>query len=148
MRILQWTLLSFLFINVASGQVATTFTLHPHYTPDQLQILKLEGEECMALAKRDSATLEKLWGKELNYKCEAGTTGDFYACEYLSISRESKFLAEVSRNKFMSIGKEIIVRLTGGPDSGSTIERKYTHIWSKQEGKWQLIAKYIYDSAQ
>lgn len=143
-----WVVPALLLVSVASGQVVTTFTLHPHYTADQLQILKLEGEECMALAKRDRAALEKLWGKELNHKYQTETTSGFNASEYVSIRRENKFLAEVSQNKFISIGKEIVVRLTGGPDSGSRIERKYTHIWSKHGGEWQLIAKYIYDSAQ
>lgn len=40
------------------------------------------------------------------------------------------------------MGHEIVVPGKGAPNSGKTIQRRYTNFWMKREGKWRLTVRH------
>jgi hypothetical protein len=43
------------------------------------------------------------------------------------------------------MGRETVVPKGNSPDSGKTIDRRYTNIWMKRKGKWRLVARLGYE---
>ena len=43
----------------------------------------------------------------------------------------------------VSIGSEAVVPIGGNAttDKSQTIQRRYTHVWVKRHGRWQLVAR-------
>jgi ketosteroid isomerase-like protein len=39
------------------------------------------------------------------------------------------------------MGGETVKHL-GGPDDGKTVERRYTDVWAKKDGRWLMLARH------
>ena len=42
----------------------------------------------------------------------------------------------------ITMGHESVVPALGNPNGGQTIQRRYTHVWKKQDKGWLLIARH------
>jgi len=40
------------------------------------------------------------------------------------------------------MGNEIVVPAKGAPNAGKTLQRRYTNIWMKRDGKWRLTVRH------
>jgi hypothetical protein len=40
------------------------------------------------------------------------------------------------------MGRETVVPAKGAPNAGRTLERRYTNIWMKRNGKWRLTVRH------
>src|SRR5262249_9721654 len=40
------------------------------------------------------------------------------------------------------MGGEVVVPATGAPNAGKTLERRYTNVWMRREGKWRLTVRH------
>jgi ketosteroid isomerase-like protein len=60
---------------------------------------------------------------------------------YSSFVRESEAI-QVHGNTVIVMGKEIVVPKGNSPQSGQTINRRYTNIWMKRDGSWRLVARH------
>jgi ketosteroid isomerase-like protein len=40
------------------------------------------------------------------------------------------------------MGKETVVPAKGAPNAGQTLQRRYTNVWMKRDGKWRLTVRH------
>jgi ketosteroid isomerase-like protein len=112
------------------------------------KIRELEQEEVDALLRNDMAAIEKLWAKDYtvnNPRNEVGkaSEGPIRA----GIRAYSSFLREIEAilihgDTVIVMGRETVVPKGPAPDAGQTIDRRFTNIWMKQNGKWLLTARH------
>ena len=110
------------------------------------EIRKLDLAHADAILRGDLAALDKLWTKDFKVnnpfneidKADRIRTG---AVTYSSFVREPESI-QVHKNTVIVMGRETAVPKGDSPDAGKTINRRYTNIWMKREGKWRLIARH------
>ncbi len=110
------------------------------------EIRKLDLAHADAILRGDLAALDKLWTKDFKVnnpfneidKADRIRTG---AVTYSSFIREPESI-QVQENTVIVMGRETVVPKGNSPDAGKTINRRYTNIWMKREGKWRLIARH------
>lgn len=49
------------------------------------------------------------------------------------------------KNMVVVMGSEIVVPAKGAPDADQILHRRYTNIWMKQHGKWQLKVRHAHN---
>lgn len=110
------------------------------------EIRKLDVAHADAVLRGDLAALDKLWTKDFKVnnpfneidKADRIRTG---AVTYSSFIREPESIL-VHGDTVIVMGRETAVPKGNSPDAGKTINRRYTNIWMKREGKWRLIARH------
>jgi ketosteroid isomerase-like protein len=110
------------------------------------EIRKLELAHADAVLRGDLAALDKLWTKDFKVnnpfneidKADRIRTG---AVTYSSFVREVESV-QVHGNTVIVMGWETVIPKGNSPDAGNTINRRYTNIWMKRNGKWRLIARH------
>jgi ketosteroid isomerase-like protein len=110
------------------------------------EIRKLELAHADAVLSGDLAALDKLWTKDFKVnnpfneidKADRIRTG---AVTYSSFVREVESV-QVHGNMVIVMGRETVIPKGNSPDAGNTINRRYTNIWMKRNGKWRLIARH------
>jgi len=110
------------------------------------EIRKLDAAQADAVLRGDLAALDKLWSKDFTVtnpfnvisKGENIRTG---ALTYSSFVRVPEFI-QIHKNTVIVMGRETVVPKGNSPDAGKTLNRRYTHIWMKREGKWRLVARH------
>jgi ketosteroid isomerase-like protein len=131
----------------AVSSLASTQGTKQNIALDQ-KIRKLEQEEVDALLRNDMAAIEKLWAEDYtvnNPRNEVGraSEGPIRA----GIRAYSSFLREIEEilirgNTVIVMGSETVVPKGPAPDAGQTINRRFTNIWMKKDGKWLLTARH------
>jgi ketosteroid isomerase-like protein len=110
------------------------------------EIRKLELAHADAVLSGDLAALDKIWTKDFKVnnpfneidKADRIRTG---AVTYSSFVREVESV-QVHGNTVIVMGRETVIPKGNSPDAGNTINRRYTNIWMKRNGKWRLIARH------
>lgn len=60
---------------------------------------------------------------------------------YTSFERTpEKFL--FYKDMVVVMGSEIVIPAPGAPNAGKKLNRRYTNVWMKQDGKWQLFVRH------
>jgi hypothetical protein len=112
------------------------------------EIRKLEQAQIDALLRDDVAAMKRNWAADyvvnnpFNEAVEA-SEGPIQAGNL----RYSSFLREVERvlirrEVVIVMGRETVVPKGTSPDAGKTINRRFTNIWMKRDGKWLLTARH------
>lgn len=115
--------------------------------PEQ-EIRKLEQAEVDALLRNDLAAMRSNWAKDyvvnnpFNEVVDA-SKGPIQA----GTLTYSSFIREIERvlvhgDTVIVMGRETVVPKGTSPDAGKTINRRFTNIWMKQDGKWLLTARH------
>jgi ketosteroid isomerase-like protein len=118
----------------------------PRKAVETQEIRKLDAAQADAVLRGDLAALDKLWSEDFtvtNPFNEIGK-GDRIrsgSLTYSSFVRVPEFI-QVHKNTVIVMGRETVVSKGNSPDAGKTINRRYTHIWMKREGKWRLVARH------
>ena len=110
------------------------------------EIRKLDLAHADAILRGDLAALDKLWTEDFRVnnpfngidRADRIRTG---AVTYSSFVREPESIL-VHGNTVIVMGRETAVPKESSPDAGKTINRRYTNIWMKRQGKWRLIARH------
>lgn len=115
----------------------------------KIEINNLEQKSRQAIVEKDTATLHKLWSPifmvnaPTNRVIKGGqvemVTGGMVS--YTSYKGEMEELL-VNGDIVITMGHDSVVPAMGNPNGGQTIQRRYTHIWKKQEKGWLLIARH------
>lgn len=42
------------------------------------------------------------------------------------------------------MGRETVKPVGGAPHAGTTVRRRYTHVWKRGEGRWRLFARHAH----
>lgn len=110
------------------------------------EIRRLDLAHADAVLRGDLAALDKLWTKDFKVnnpfnqidRADRICTG---AVTYSSFIREPETVL-IHGDTVIVMGREIVVPKGNSPDSGKTINRRYTNIWMKRSGNWRLVARH------
>jgi ketosteroid isomerase-like protein len=110
------------------------------------EIRRLDLAHADAILRGDLAALDKLWTEDFRVnnpfnqvdRADRIRTG---AVTYSSFVREPETVL-IHGDTVIVMGREIVVPKANSPDSGKTINRRYTNIWMKRSGNWRLIARH------
>ena len=110
------------------------------------EIRRLDLAHADAVLRGDLAALDKLWTEDFKVnnpfnqidRADRIRTG---AVTYSSFIREPETVL-IHGDTVIVMGREIVVPKGNSPDSGKTINRRYTNIWMKRSGHWRLVARH------
>ena len=142
---MKLTLLTAVLIFIIPGLVLAQAK---HSNAVEQEIRKLEEEQVDALLRDDVATIKRNWAEDyvvnnpFNEVVDA-RQGPIQA----GTLRYSSFIQEIERvlirgEVVIVMGRETVVPKGTSPDSGKTINRRFTNIWMKRKGKWLLTARH------
>ena len=125
--------------------VTTTYA----QTAAEMEIRKLEDEQREAFQNKDTAVLFKLFSP--NFVVNAPTNRITTLKELMQLMKQGavdmeKFERITERVTFINniaiaMGNETLHPTGKMPNAGKTVKRRYTNIWMKNEGSWQLVAR-------
>jgi len=110
------------------------------------EIRRLDLAHADAILRGDLAALDKLWTEDFKVnnpfnqvdRADRIRTG---AVTYSSFTREPETVL-IHGDTAIVMGREIVVPKGDSPDSGKTINRRYTNIWMKRSNHWRLVARH------
>ena len=109
-------------------------------------IRRLDLAHADAVLRGDLKALDKLWTEDFKVnnpfnqvdRADRIRTG---AVTYSSFIREPETVL-IHGDTVIVMGREMVVPKGDSPDSGKTINRRYTNIWMKRSGNWRLVARH------
>jgi ketosteroid isomerase-like protein len=132
--------LTVLVSDFASAQTAKQKVAIEH------EIRKLDLAHADAILRGDLPALDKLWTDDFRVnnpfnEIDQANRIRSGAVTYSSFVREPESVM-VHGNTVIVMGREITVQKGSSPQAGKTINRRYTNIWMKRQGKWRLVARH------
>jgi ketosteroid isomerase-like protein len=134
---------------ISSILLLNFFYSHAQENNMRTEINSIEQKSRQAIVEKDTATLHKLWSPVFMVNAPTNrviiggqveiVTGGMVS--YTSYKGELEELL-VNGDFVITMGHESVVPALGNPNGGQTIQRRYTHIWKKQEKGWLLIARH------
>jgi hypothetical protein len=118
----------------------------------EADVRQMEVVEAEALLQKDVATLQNVWAT--NFMVNAplnmvfiGGQIDLVKAGILSYSSFTRNVEQVMvfKDIVITMGGETVVPSGLDPLAGQSINRRYTNIWSKEKGKWVLVARHAND---
>ena len=114
------------------------------------EIRLLEEKRVTAFLKKDTAALLRMWASDYFVNRPAGlvsTRDEILELVLTDTISFTSFRSEVEyirvKSKFViSMGNETITPSGNNPDAGKTLKRRFTHIWTKDNGNWRLLARH------
>ena len=114
------------------------------------EIRQLEEKRVAAFLKKDTAALLRIWAPDYFVNRPAGLVStrdkilELVLTDTISFSNfksEVEYI-RVKSNFVISMGNETITPGGNNPDAGKTLKRRFTHIWSKENDTWILLARH------
>ena len=110
------------------------------------EIRRLDLAHADAVLRGDLAAMDKIWTTDFKVnnpfntvdKADRIRTG---AVTYSSFERVPESI-QIYKNTVIVMGHETVVPKGTSPDAGKIINRRYTNIYMKREGKWRLVARH------
>jgi uncharacterized protein (TIGR02246 family) len=134
-----------IFTCLAMFFFATTYA----QTTAEIEIRNLEDAQRQAFLKKDTATLFKLFSPD--FVVNAPTNKITTLQELMQLMRQGAVDMEVferitervtfNNNIAIAMGNETLHPTGQMPNAGRTVKRRYTNIWMKTDGGWQLVAR-------
>jgi len=112
----------------------------------EIEVRRLDSLHAAAVLSGDLKEMDKYWTKDFMVtnpfneidKADRIRNG---TVTYKSFQRICEAV-KIYENTAILMGKEIVVPKGKSPDSGKTINRRYTNIWMKIDGQWKLVARH------
>jgi hypothetical protein len=113
----------------------------------QNEIRTLEKAESEAVLAHDTTKLESIWADDFTVntpynRVGTGTKGGPIHLYYERLDRNIEKLSVYSDRLVMTMGNEVIKRKPPMTLAGQTLTRRFTHVWMKRNGKWQLAIRH------
>ena len=115
----------------------------------EMEIRKVEDAQREAFLKKDTATLFKLFSPD--FVVNAPTNKITTLHELMQLMRQGAVDMEAferitekvtfHNNIAVAMGNETLHPAGNMPNAGKTVKRRYTNIWMKNKGGWQLVAR-------
>lgn len=128
--------------------VIATVSIQSAQQPSAIEeeIKKLDQAEANAVLSGELNALDKLWSKDFIVNTPLNTIGNGDAIRkgvvtYSSFIRKTESI-KIHGNTVIAMGQETVVPKGNAPDAGKTINRRYTHLWMKNNGNWSLTARH------
>mgnify|MGYP003575388527 CR=1 FL=1 len=127
----------------AKTQVITT----AQSTDIENKIRELEKAESGAALAHDTTTLESIWADDFTVntpynRVAQGTKGGPINLFYERLDRNIEKLIVYDKQLVMTMGNEVVKRKPPMTLAGQTLTRRFTHVWMKRNGKWQLAIRH------
>ena len=115
------------------------------------EIRKLDLAEADAILRRDVAVLNQLLAEDFTVNNPRNEISkgrkEVVALVRTGIINYSSFVREAETVLFhgdtvIVMGLETIKPIGNAPGAGQTLRRRYTNIWMKRKGQWQLTARH------
>ena len=112
------------------------------------EIRKLEQAQVDALLRGELTAMKSNWAKDYVVNNPFNVAVDASAGPIAAGTLTySSFIREVERvlihgNTVIVMGRETVVPKGTSTDAGKTINRRFTNIWMKRDGKWLLTARH------
>ncbi len=111
------------------------------------EIRELDKAEAEAVLKHDTIALERLWADDFTVNTpyndvrtrKRGSRINLY---YSKFERNIEKLMIYNDSLVITMGNEVVNRKPPMTLAGRTLTRRFTHIWMKRNGKWQLTARH------
>ena len=110
----------------------------------------MEEKRVAALIIKDTAALLKIWAPDYCANRPLGVVStrekilELVLTDSLSFS-SFKFEIEkiiIKKNFVITMGNDTVEPSGKNRNAGNTLKRRFTHIWSKENGNWLLIARH------
>lgn len=112
----------------------------------------IDDEEPGAVLKGDVSALTRFWAADLTVNGPTNQVHRHAAAELLELIKQHTGLQYSSferhreamvirRDCVATMGYEIVVLKGNVPDSGKTINRRYTNVYHLEDGGWRLLAR-------
>ena len=113
----------------------------------EIEIKNLDKQEAEAVLKHDTTALEQLWADDFTVNTPynvVGTRkrGDRINLFYSKFDRSVEKVLVFSDSLVTTMGNEVIIRKAPMTLAGQTLTRRFTHMWIKRTGKWQLAVRH------
>lgn len=115
------------------------------------QIRMLENEEITAILSHDYARLENIWAEDFMVNNPSNTVimGRSSVIQrmkegiinYSAFEREIEKIKELE-NLVIVMGMETVYPKEGAPMAGQKVQRRYTNIWTFENGHWIIKARH------
>lgn len=107
----------------------------------------LDSAEAEAVLKHDTTALEAIWADDFTVNTPynaVGTRkrGDRINLYYSRFERNIEKLIVYNDSLVVTMGNEVVNRKPPMTLAGQTLTRRYTHMWMKRSGRWQLSARH------
>ena len=111
------------------------------------EIRELEKAEAAAVVKHDTVRLEDIWSDDFTVNTPyniIGTRqrGNRINLYYNRLDRNIEKLIIYSDSLVITMGNEVVNRKPPMTMAGQTLTRRFTHMWMKRNGKWQLAVRH------
>jgi hypothetical protein len=114
-------------------------------------IRKLEAAEAKAMLAADIAALETFWGEAFTVNAPDNQVWDrknvvvAVRSGFIKYTRFERTVEYVGFHADTAVvmGKEV-VKPSGGPEDGKTLDRRYTNVWAKKDGRWVMVARHAH----
>lgn len=126
------------------------FCSYSQYKKIEKEIREMEEKRASALLKKDTAALLKIYSPDYAVNRPIGilSTRDksierIVADSLSFISYKFEMEKIILKNGLViTMGNETVQPMGKNRDAGKTLQRRYTHIWSKENGNWVLIVRH------
>jgi len=112
----------------------------------ETEVRKLDSLHAAAVLSGDLKEMDKYWTKDFMVTNPFNEIDNADRIRNATVTYSSfQRICEAVRiheNVAILMGKEIVIPKGTSPDSGKTINRRYTNIWMKIDGHWQLVARH------
>ena len=111
------------------------------------EIREMEKAEVAAVLKHDTNSLESIWADDFAINLPYNIVGirkrgDAVNLFYSKFERNIETIIVKSDQLVITMGGEVINRKPPMTMAGQTLTRRFTHVWIKSNGKWQLAARH------
>jgi hypothetical protein len=147
-------LLIFVLCEIAIGQnsqnpklTKTQVITVAQSTAIENKIRELEKAESGAVLTHDTTTIESIWADDFTVntpynRVGTGKKGGPIPLYYERLDRNIEKLIVYNNRLVMTMGNEVVKRKPPMTLAGLTLTRRFTHVWMKRNGKWQLAIRH------
>jgi ketosteroid isomerase-like protein len=117
------------------------------------EIRKLDLAHADAILRRDAEALNQLLAEDVTTNHPTNKVvkerEGIFALIRRGVINYSSFVREPEaflfhQNMVVVMGHETLVPAGDAPEAGKTIRRRYTNVWMKRKGKWQLAVRHAH----
>lgn len=128
---------------IASRENVAFKTHNIPMSPIEIEIMDLESRECIAVKKRDTITLVRLWARDFTQdkKQNELVNNKHGLPNYLSLKRMIETFYAIDNNTVFTSGYESFQEIKNDWKLEPLAKRKYSHTWTRKNGLWKLTTK-------
>lgn len=121
-------------------------------TDIEKEIREMDQKNAAVIVKQDSADLVDLLAPEFTINRTTGsvvsgrtTTQELFQkgiVGYDSFSVQTEHVLVKSAILAISMGSEVVTMSGNSSTKGQPVKRRFTHVWTKENSRWQLLARH------